>query len=489
MSDPRDDGDLADRGSIFQAMRGPNGRTWVIALAVIAFVLLGGISFAIGMQTGPRPTAGSTLPAPVATQAPPRPVPTDTPEAMRLRTCSVASLASNGALSKFSGSVVSASSSKSLFDRSGTKTAPVGSAMRILTAAAAMQTLGGDYTIKTSVVDGSEPGTIVLVGRGDPTLSALPSGSESFYPDAPKLSDLATQAITKYQTAHPGTPITTVVLDSSYWSPLDNWNNDWPASLRTSGTVAPVTALQVDGARQDPTKENSPRASDPISQAGDAFIAALHDADPGGAVAADVSAVTGQALSGATKLGSVQSQSVNLLVTQMLNTGDNTLAEALGRIIAKEGGFDGSAASVAKAIPSALSQFNMPTGQVIADDASGLSAKDAASPFALAQFMIQVRGGKQGLDVVRSALAVSGQSGSLQNGFGGNSADAAGAITGALAEGSNVRTLIGFLEAQDGNAYGIALTATRSGIDDGANDNLDALAAAIYHCGDNLSNN
>ena len=62
--------------------------------------------------------------------------------------------------------------------------------LKILTAAAALAILGPDARLTTKVYKGAEPGSIVLVGGGDPTLNA---GSKTVYDGAPTLADLAAQ--------------------------------------------------------------------------------------------------------------------------------------------------------------------------------------------------------------------------------------------------------------------------------------------------------
>src|SRR3712207_7224545 len=53
----------------------------------------------------------------------------------------------------------------------------------LLTAVAALTTLGPDATLETTAVAGATPGEVVLVGGGDPTLSrTVPSLT---YPGAP----------------------------------------------------------------------------------------------------------------------------------------------------------------------------------------------------------------------------------------------------------------------------------------------------------------
>ena len=45
----------------------------------------------------------------------------------------------------------------------------------------------------TRVVPGPDPGSVVLVGSGDPTLTALPAGETGLYPDPSRIDDLAAE--------------------------------------------------------------------------------------------------------------------------------------------------------------------------------------------------------------------------------------------------------------------------------------------------------
>ena len=180
--------------------------------------------------------------------------------------------------------------------------ARTGSVLKVLTASAAIAVLGADFQIPTRTFTGSTAGTIVLVGYGDPTLSAMPAGTESVYTGAPKLSTLAASTLATYASTNPGQEITQVVLDASYWNPSDKWDASWKRSEQTIGYHSEVTALQVDGDRADPTKQTSPRGTDPIRRAGNLFLNALKAADNGDIVANNVAITTGIS-AGGTQLG------------------------------------------------------------------------------------------------------------------------------------------------------------------------------------------
>jgi D-alanyl-D-alanine carboxypeptidase/D-alanyl-D-alanine-endopeptidase (penicillin-binding protein 4) len=468
---------------------GPRGfrkhpTAWLISAAALVFVLLGtGAIFA-----GATVASGEVkaAPTPSITVEPPRPLPSTLPAASRLRTCSVAGLAVDPRLMAFEGTVVKADTGEVLFDRNGANPSRTGSVLKVVTAAAALATIGPAFQISTTVVDGSAPGTIVLVGHGDPTLSA---GGSSVYSGAPQLSDLAAQTVANYAANHPGVPITNVVLDANYWNPSDKWDSSWKRSEQTIGYHSEVTALMVDGDRANPAKATSPRSTDPIGRAGAAFVAALAAADPGGVVG-PVTLTSGSALSGATLLGEVRSQPVSTLIGQMLPQSDNTLAEMLARIVSKESGFNGSAASLQQAIPSALSSgYDVDISTILIRDGSGLSEFNGVPSVTMAKLMIQVWNGEKNLSIIRDSLPVAGKSGTLASRFAGDAAIARGAVIAKTGWIDTAYTLSGMIAAADGTRLTFAFYAVGDGIRDNAKAALDLLTAGAYSCGDNLSNN
>jgi D-alanyl-D-alanine carboxypeptidase/D-alanyl-D-alanine-endopeptidase (penicillin-binding protein 4) len=459
---------------------------WIVGASALVFVLLGIGAVTAGMAYGAaRPSPTASGPHRTAT---PRPAPSGSAVASRLRTCSIAGPAADRRLMTLEAQVTRADTGEVLFDRHAATPAATASLLKVLVAAAAVDVLGPDYRIPTDVVDGGAPGTIVLVGHGDATLSATAPGQQSVYTGAPKLSALATQALTAYAAVHPGVPITRVVLDSSYWTD-SAWDPDVKMSERTQGYQSYTTALQVDGDRQDPARETSPRGTDPVADAGAAFVHALQAADTGGLVAPSPSAGVGTAPSGARQLGEVLSQPLRTLLPQMLLPSDNTLGEMLARIVAKKQGLDGSAASLQQAIPGALATFGIPPTGLTIRDGSGESPRNAVPASTLTQLMRIVQGGTQGLDVVRAALPVAGRSGGLQARFTGSNAVARGHVTAKTGWIDTEYSLSGFIDAADRTRLVFTFYAMGTGISPEAKVALDTLATAVYRCGDNLSNN
>src|SRR5690606_29134051 len=98
-------------------------------------------------------------------------VPLDIAQPAMLRTCSVSELAESARLGVFSGSVINTDTGEVLFDRDGAAPATPADLVKVLTGVAAIASLGPDFQFVTRVYEGSEAGSIVLVGGGDPTLS------------------------------------------------------------------------------------------------------------------------------------------------------------------------------------------------------------------------------------------------------------------------------------------------------------------------------
>jgi D-alanyl-D-alanine carboxypeptidase/D-alanyl-D-alanine-endopeptidase (penicillin-binding protein 4) len=468
-------------GALFAAHR----TAWVAGAAAVVFALLGTGAVFAGVTVG---SAQAVVPTATPTPEPPRDLPDGDLVASRLRTCSIAGLATDPRLMTLEASVMRADTGEVLFDRAGSTPARTASVMKILTAAAALATIGPDFQIRTSVYPASTPGSIVLVGRGDATLSALPPGVESVYKGAPKLADLAAQVLANYN--NPGVPISTIVLDASYWSPADKWDPSWKRSEQTQGYHSEVTALQVDGDRANPQKQDSPRSTDPIGRAGQAFLQALRDADTEGEVADDVAFTTGTAVSQASPLGEVASQPVRSIIDYMLKVSDNTMAEMLARIVSKESALNGSAASLQQAIPSALfAGYQIPQSGLTIKDGSGLSELNAVPPQTVAQLLIQVNAGTNNLDVLRSGLPVAGQSGTLAGRFTGANAVARGQVFAKSGWIDTAYSLAGIVQSADGTVLTFAFYAIGDGIQSNAREALDTLTTGVFTCGDNLSNN
>ena len=448
-----------------------------VAAGALAFLLLATGALFAGAAVGSRSTPETTSGATVVDAA--RPAPAEIAEPSRLRTCTVAPLAADPRLVGFTGAVTNASTGAVLFDRGAATASTQAGVSKVLTAAAAINVLGPDSQLSTKVYQGSTPNTIVLVGGGDPTLTALESG-DSVYSGAARVSDLAEQVLD----AFPGNPhdIENIVLDASLWPESDKWDASWPRVAQTGGTLSEVTALQFDGDRSNPSDQNSARSTDPVARAGEIFAEALDlDLD-------DVTFSRGSAVTSKPLLGEVKSQPVSVLVNQMLMQNDATLAEHLARVLSKTTGYGGTGASLQQAITSALAVYGVSTTGVTIHDGSGLSAATVIPPKFLADFMGKVLAGGNNLNYIYNSLPVAGKTGTLAARFGGDAAAAKSQVL-ALPGSSGGFSLSGIVLSVDGTPLSFAFAATGAGVKDNARAALDTLATGVFACGDNLSNN
>jgi serine-type D-Ala-D-Ala carboxypeptidase/endopeptidase (penicillin-binding protein 4) len=437
-------------------------RWLIIGAGALIFLLLATGSVFFGLSVG-RNAVRSVVPAPQSS-SPSRATPASVVQPAAIPTCSLDPLATAPALIKLYGSVVETASGDSLYSNNDTIAERPASVLKVLTAAAAISVLGPDYRITTSVVEGHDPGEIVLVGQGDATLSQV---SHSVYADAPTLASLASTAVAAYNTANPAVPITKVLLDSTYWDPNDNWDNSVPRSEQTGGYLSESTALQVDGDRANPAAQVSPRSTDPVAAAGTAFVKALKAADP---TITSVSVTKGAAENGATPLASVQSQPVSVLIKQMLGQSDNTLAEMLARIVSVKQTLGGTGASIQQSTTTALGKYGLDTSGLTIEDGSGESDESLITPLFMSKFMSLVSQKADGLQDVAAGIPAVGKY---------------NAKSGMIA---SAYTLSGYTTAADGTGESFTFFAEGPGITSAAQAALAALANAVYTCGKNITN-
>lgn len=440
-------------------------------LAVVLLVLV----FSLGGGSTPKPTNTQTNSASGTPSASATPTPTDG------RTCSVDKLAANKQLGTFSGVVVNATTKEVLFDRNSTVGVAPASTLKLFTAAAALQTLGPNYVVDTKVFsDPANPGTIILVGGGDPTLSATAPGKQSVYANAPKLSDLAIK-VNLWASANNVT-INKIILDSTLFAggtQASKWDPSWPASELTLGFQSQVTALQVDGDRANPYSETSPRSNTPVLNAGRKFKTAL------GVKGAAL--VEGVNPPGAVEIAKVSSQTIDKWIKHMLLVSDNTEAEYLARLVALKLGYDGSLGSVQVAIKKSLASTNIDLTKVVIKDGSGESPQNSIAPATEAALLGLVLDGFGNFNVINQGLPISHESGSLASRFGGKNLDAAGKVRAKTGWINHGYALSGIIQSRDGTNLLFAVFAEGS-VTDKAKDAIDNLVTGFYRCGNTLSN-
>ncbi len=308
------------------ALAGRRRRNVRILMSLVAVLIVAVAALTIVLVQKDTSTAAngatttSAEPSPVTATPQVAPVPDDAP--MPTPPLSVPSSPrwlSNPALGAFTGVVRRARTGTTLGVRNPDTPMTPASTAKILTAAAAMLSLSPDHRVETRVVQGSRPGELVLVGGGDPTLTAQPVGQPSYYRGAPRIADLVEQI------RRAGAEVDSIVVDiSAYAGPT--MAQGWMPEDVAAGYIAPIESVMIDGARSDPFAEEPPRSATPALDAGRVLAQAL---------GIDLARVTvGKAESGAAPVASVLSAPLRDRLGQMMRRSDNVLAETIAREVA-----------------------------------------------------------------------------------------------------------------------------------------------------------
>jgi D-alanyl-D-alanine carboxypeptidase/D-alanyl-D-alanine-endopeptidase (penicillin-binding protein 4) len=465
----------------------------VVAVAIVSALAVAlGASFAAGYAlASPSPEGGDrdivVLEENAEVLSVIRAQPTLGSQPVRIRTCSLDSLASDPVLATFAGIVLDPQSGEVLFSRNDDVGVAPASVLKLVTAAAAVTTLGPDTRFETRVVGSTEPGVVVLVGGGDATLSTLPPGSESVYKGAPRIADLAEQTVAALGATLPEgerVTITEVVVDLSLWDTKGQWEPSWSPNARAMGFISQVTPLQVDGDRQNPAATVSRRSDNAPDRAARAFVDALRAA---GNTARFVNVSYGTADPGAPVLAAVQSQPVSALANYMVKESDNTLAEMLARHVSLAVGLGGTAESLNQAIAGTLASRGLPLEEISLQDGSGLSNLNRVEPRYVARLLTEIYRSEGTLRSVREGLPVAGADGSLRDRFTGANASAAGRVFAKTGSIQGVRSLAGFVNAADGTDLAFAFFSMGE-VGDPTRAAVEAVVTGVYSCGENLAN-
>ncbi|MGH3974758.1 MAG: D-alanyl-D-alanine carboxypeptidase/D-alanyl-D-alanine endopeptidase, partial [Pseudonocardiaceae bacterium] len=379
-----------------------------------------------------------------------------------------------GGLGTLSGQVVDPATGTVLWQRDPETALVPGSTAKLVTSAAALLALDHQARLHTTVLAGSEPGIVVLLGGGDPTLSATKPGMVTVYPGAARLDDLVDQV----QAAVPG-PVRRVLVDVSRYAG-DPMAPGWYPSDVAGGYIAPIKPVMLDGARADPTQEVSPRAAEPATVAA-AELARRLGADPG-------TVTVGSAPPGAAVLGKVSSPPIEELVATVLSTSDNVLAEALAREVAHATGAQPSFSGAAQAVLTVLRDHGFDVSGATLMDGSGLSEQDAVPARLLTDLLSAAAAPDESqprtsaLRPMLVGLPVAGSSGTLIERYDGPTANGRGWVRAKTGTLTGVNSLAGTVLDSEGRVLVFAL------LSNGPNPvsvrpRLDAMASQLRSCG------
>ena len=434
---------------------------WLPVVLVLAILAAAGTAYLLDPDAAQPETPAAVAPPPgldlpqVAAPEPVAEAATGTADPAEVRRA-VARLLEDPYLGPHVLATVSAPDGTLLYS-TGTGEATPASTLKLLTATAALETLGPDHTFDTTVVaDGRK--RVVLVGGGDPLLSHA------------DLRKLARQAAAKV------TGTVRVDYDTSLFSGPDV-SPHWPDSYIPDGVVAPIQPLWVDEGRD---ASGFGRVADPAATAAREFAADL--AKAGVRVVGTPTERT--APDAAPELARLASQPLDLIVENTIATSDNEAAEVLARQVgiatSGVGSFDAGVAGVLET----LDALGVPTRNAVVHDGSGLSRQDRLDPDTLTA-VLETAGSVEHPELrsVLTGLPVAGFTGSLEDRF---DAEDAGrglvrAKTGTL---SGVSGLAGTVTDREGTPMVFALLADRIALVDtlGARAALADVTSALAAC-------
>ncbi|BCI55510.1 D-alanyl-D-alanine carboxypeptidase [Mycolicibacterium litorale] len=436
-----------------------------VVVAAAAVLTTGRDSDAQAARPVPAPATANPAVVPVADTAP-------SPTNAGLAAALAPALADPN-LGELAGRVTDAITGERLWDQRADVPMQPASTNKVLTAAAALLTLDREARLTTTVVAGDQkrdPGLVVLKGGGDPTLSAAPRGTDTWYRDAARIGDLADQV------RRSGIEPTAVAVDVSAYSGPD-MAPGWDPLDIPGGDIAPMAPVMLDAGRTQPVSEESRRSTTPAADAGRALATALR-IDP-----AAVRVLPGP-YRGGRQIAAVQSPPLMERLRVMMNASDNVMAEAIGREVADQLGRPQSFEGATQAVLGQLRKAGIDTGHARLFDSSGLSVDDRLTALTLDEVITAATGDEQpALRPLVDLLPIAGGSGTLSNRYLDTPAgrEAAGWLRAKTGSLTGTNALAGIVTDARGRVLTFALMSNNAGPT--GRTALDALAATLRACG------
>lgn len=434
-----------------------------LVVAVAALVTAGRKPMDPQIAAAPAPAVADPAVVPVASGAP---VPTRSGLARAL-----GPVLANPDLGNLTGRITDADTGEELWRQRDTIPMQPASTNKSLTAAAALLTLDRDARLTTRVVAADQErqrGVVVLVGGGDPTLSAAPVGEDTWYRDAARISDLAAEV------RESGMKVTAVEVDTSLYSGPE-MAPGWDFADIEGGDIAPIEPVMLDAGRTQPTSFDSRRSLTPALDAGRALATALN-VDP-----ATVAVVPGPPTG--RELASVQSAPLIERLRQMMNASDNVMAETIGREVAAVVGHPLSFAGAVDAVLEQLRDIDVDLKGARLMDSSGLSVDDRLTARTLDEVVLAAAGPDHpALRPLLDVLPVAGGSGTLSNRFLDDVTNgAAGWLRGKTGSLTGTNSLAGVITDASGRVLTFAFISNNAGAT--GRTALDTLAMTLRSCG------
>ena len=437
------------------------GRTSTVVTSGLLICALAAVSVPAGLHLAPAflpkdPAAVAVLPA---AQKPPTALAgisgvtplSDTaplPDAANLTTELENALAFDGE-GTFSMYVADTLTGKELFSQDGGSARTPASNLKLLTASAALKTLGSGTRFSTQAMAGAGSNEIVLLAGGDSMLSAGESDPHSAMGHA-GLATLARSTAQALAAAGTTGPVRIIIDDSLFTGPA--LNPKWAAEDVEAGEIAPIFPMALYAGRTSPGVMAGPRPQDSPVAVAEAFAGALEDAGvatTGPITRGAVPAATQGAALGkpGTVLASVESATVAEQIGYMLAESDSYIAEVLGRMVAVKLGRPADNTNAVAAVREVLGGLGMPMDTITTTDNCGLAAGNQISPRQLVQLLsLLLADPAADIGQVLPGLAIAGLKGSLEDRFvHGTEIGAAGLVRAKTGTLNQVSALSGYV--------------------------------------------
>src|SRR5256885_3359676 len=347
--------------------------------------------------------------------------------------------------------VVNPRTADTLYSQNAGKLFMPASNMKIITAASALTLLGPDYTYKTTfLVDGPVQdslldGDLIVIGRGDPTIS------DNMRVVATTIMDALADSVR----AHGIRQITGRLVrvgnafpDSTRgygweWDDLGEYYGAGVDELIFNEGMAPTTP------RPPPDTVRDSAYSGPAKDPATAYLNALNDALIRKGITLDAG-VLDSILPAPIKMDTLftfTSLPMRNILPALLKPSQNQIAEVLLKTIGLERGGMGTADSARKIVGQQLLAWGVNPDEFVIRDGSGLSRHDLVTPETLVRVLDRIQQ-DTAFAVFYNALPIAGVDGTLQDRMKGTPAEGnAHAKTGSI---SNARSLAGYVTTADG---------------------------------------
>ncbi|MGV9182159.1 D-alanyl-D-alanine carboxypeptidase/D-alanyl-D-alanine endopeptidase [Arcanobacterium canis] len=333
--------------------------------------------------------------------------------------------------------------------------------MKLVTALTALNVLGPQRTLSTTTALAGN--TVYLVGGGDTLLS---EGSGDAYATEGRASIEQLARNTAVELKKSGTRKVNIAVDSSlfegapYHHDLDEGDH--------------VYVMELQPIAIDEGRVNGKYAPHPDLRAAQVFARALAKAGIEGGEPQRATAP-----SNARVLASVESAPVRDLVELMLKQSDNTIAEALGRLVAKEKGQPATFEGAATAAKEYLRELGCDVTGAVFSSSSGLSTTDRLTARLQSQILLKVWD-RPSASSIGSGLPISALDGTLRKRMIGT--DLAGIVRAKTGTLITANSLSGYMQTAKGQplVFSVLIDNIKEGASPGMRSVIDSFLADLY---------